>query len=205
MTERIRDLRYTAAELPESAAHVSVMAYTIVSPGPHDSCRALNERTIAVVDLVEAKGREQKMVMVSSGEMARAISSSGKVALYGIYFDFNKADLKAESDPTLEEIAKLLKDSRPLKLLVVGHTDNVGSFSFNRDLSERRAGAVVAALSSRHGIARDRLTPFGVSFANPVAPNSSEEGRGEEPPRRARRELIDGPLKGNEHQNGVRS
>ena len=175
--ENIKDLRYSAAELPANAAHVSVLTYTIVAPDQNDACKAFNERTIAVVDLVEAKAREQKMVTVSSGEMARSISSSGRVALYGIYFDFNKADVKPESDPTLEQIGKLLKESPRLKLLVVGHTDNVGSFPFNMDLSQRRAVAVVNALSSRLGVARERLTSVGVSYASPVATNATDDGR----------------------------
>jgi len=79
----------------------------------------------------------------------KAITSSGRIALYGIYFDFNKAEVKAESDATLEQIAKLLKQSSGMKLLVVGHTDNVGAFPFNMDLSQRRAAAVVSALGTR--------------------------------------------------------
>lgn len=177
LAERITDQRYTAAEIPSAGAHVSVLAYTLVAPSKHDSCFALNARTIAVVDIFEAKAREQKMVAVRASEMATAIAGTGRVALYGIYFDFNKTDIKPESEPTLVEIGKLLKESPSMRLLVVGHTDNVGSFSFNTDLSQRRAAAVVAALASRHGAGRERLTPFGVSFASPVASNRTEEGR----------------------------
>jgi outer membrane protein OmpA-like peptidoglycan-associated protein len=177
MTEAITDQRYFAAELPSAAAHVSVLAYTIVSPNEHDSCRGFNGRTVAVVDIVEAKAREQKMVTVNASEMANAIAGTGKVALYGIYFDFNKTDIKPESDATLGEIGKLLKGSPAMKVLVVGHTDNVGTFAFNTDLSQRRAAAVVNALATRFAIPRDRLTPFGVSFGAPVASNRTEEGR----------------------------
>jgi OOP family OmpA-OmpF porin len=177
MSERIKDQGYTAAEIPASGAFVSVLTYTMVSPGKHDSCKALNEMTIAVVDLLETKAREQKMVTISSGDMARAIASGGRVALYGIYFDFNKADVKPESNPTLEQMAKLLKENPTMKLLVVGHTDNVGSFPFNMDLSQRRAAAVVTALATRFAVVKERLTPVGVSFASPVAPNTTEEGR----------------------------
>lgn len=177
MSAGIKDQRYTAGFLPESGAHVSILAFSVVAPGPHDSCMALNDRTVAIVDIVEAKAREQKMVTVSSGEMARSISTGGRVALYGIYFDFNKAEVKPESDPTLEQIAKLLKESSGMKLLVVGHTDNIGSFPFNMDLSQRRAAAVVGALATRFGIPKDRLSPVGVSFASPVASNKAEEGR----------------------------
>jgi hypothetical protein len=112
LAERITDQRYTAAELPDSGAHVSVLTYTIVAPGKSDMCYGFNGRTIAVVDILEAKEREKKMVTVDAGAMAKAIESSGRVALYGIYFDFNKADLKPESDATLQEMASCSKRHR---------------------------------------------------------------------------------------------
>ena len=191
LAENITDQRYTAAELPEPGAHVSVLTYTIVAPGGSDVCHGFNGRTIAVVDILEAKDREKKMVTVDAGAMAKAIESSGRVALYGIHFDFNKADVKPESEPTLQEITKLLKETPTRKLLVVGHTDNVGTFAFNLDLSQRRAAAVVAALATRFGIAKERLTPVGVSFASPVAPNIDEDGRA----KNRRVELVDNSAK----------
>lgn len=177
IAERISDQHYVAAELPQSGAHMSVLTYRLVSRSKHDSCRALNDRTVAIVDIVEAKAREQKMVTVQASEMEKAIAGTGRIALYGIYFDFNKADVKPESDPTLEQIAKLLKQSTSMKLLVVGHTDNVGAFPFNMDLSQRRASAVATVLATRYGIVKERLTPVGVSFASPVASNKTDEGR----------------------------
>ena len=59
------------------------------------------------------------MVTVDAVEMAKAIDTTGRVALYGIYFDFNKADVKPESDATLQQIAALMKENTALKLLVV--------------------------------------------------------------------------------------
>jgi outer membrane protein OmpA-like peptidoglycan-associated protein len=117
------------------------------------------------------------MVHLSAAEMQKSISSSGKVAIYGILFDFNKADIKPESASTLAEMASLLKAEPNLKVLVVGHTDNVGTFEFNEDLSKRRAKAVVAELAAQHGIAADRMLPLGASFMSPVSTNSTEEGR----------------------------
>ncbi|MBV5306857.1 MAG: OmpA family protein, partial [Desulfobulbaceae bacterium] len=64
-----------------------------------------------------------------------------------------------------------------LKLLVVGHTDNVGTLSSNMELSKRRADAVISVLVSQYTIDRNRLSPVGVSFASPIAPNSNDEGR----------------------------
>jgi OmpA-OmpF porin, OOP family len=134
-------------------------------------------QTAVQVDIIESKPMEEKMVTVSAEKMAGSIESSGKVALYGIYFDTNKTDLKPESAPTLAEIARLLAADSKLNLLVCGHTDNVGTFEFNRDLSQRRAAAVVRELVSRHGVSSQRLFPFGVSYASPVATNETEEGR----------------------------
>lgn len=129
------------------------------------------------VDIVESEPMEEKMVTVAAEEMAQQISASGSIALYGIYFDTDKAQLKPESSVTLEQIAKLLNDNANLKLLVVGHTDNVGTFAYNMELSSRRAAAVVAELTANYGIKANRLTPVGVSYSSPVASNHTEEGR----------------------------
>ena len=129
------------------------------------------------VDIIEVRPMVQNMVVVSADEMSKAIASAGRVALYGISFDINKADIKPESKPALEEIAKLLKKEPELKLHVVGHTDNVGGYEFNLGLSKRRAEAVVAALAQEYGIAANRLTPNGVAYLAPVAVNTTEEGR----------------------------
>lgn len=171
---RIQDQRYLVAELPEQNAHLSVLAYVLQTPA---SCKAFAGRTVAVVDLVEGKPREQKMVTVAAPEMARAIASTGRIALYGILFDFDQATVKPESAPTLTEIAALLAADPKLRLLVVGHTDNQGSLDYNRGLSQRRAEAVVSALGRDHGADTTRLLPVGVGFAAPVATNATEEGR----------------------------
>ena len=110
--------------------------------------------------------------------MASEINRTGRIALYGLYFDTNRTEIKSELKPTLEQIADLLKrEPKSRKLLVVGHTDNVGDFESNRDLSQRRAESVANALVTGFGIAPDRLVSFGVSYATPVAPNSTAEGR----------------------------
>lgn len=129
------------------------------------------------VDIVESAPMEEKMVTVAAEEMAQQISTAGSIALYGIYFDSDRADLKPESSLTLEQITRLLNENVDLKLLVVGHTDNAGTFDYNRELSSRRAAAVVAELTTNYGIAAGRLTPVGVSYASPVASNHTEEGR----------------------------
>jgi outer membrane protein OmpA-like peptidoglycan-associated protein len=144
--------------------------------GPYENLIKPNH-TLVKVDLIKPKGMEQRMVFVNAAKMKSEIGDQGHVSLYGILFDFNKADIKPESSATIAEIAKLLKDDAALKLLVVGHTDNVGTLDFNRSLSSRRALAVVKALVSEHGISAERLHAEGVAFCCPVSSNESKSGR----------------------------
>lgn len=174
LTRPITEQRYGAFELPKQNTFLSVLAYGVKDDG---FCKAFNGRTVVRVDLLELKAMEQKMITPKAEEMANAINVNGRVALYGLYFDSGKAEVKPESRETLEQIAKLLSGTPSMKLMVVGHTDDVGDFSANMDLSKRRAESVIAALSSQYKIDRKRLTPVGVSFASPVASNASEEGK----------------------------
>jgi outer membrane protein OmpA-like peptidoglycan-associated protein len=115
--------------------------------------------------------------MVDAKAMKDAFAEKGSVALYGIYFDTDKADIKPESAPTLAEMARFLAEAPDLAVVIVGHTDNQGAMDYNLDLSHRRAQAVANALASGYGIAGDRLTAAGAGFLAPVAPNDSESGR----------------------------
>lgn len=126
--------------------------------------------------IIEKQAMQQEVSM-DAGAMGGSLSEAGKVALYGIYFDTGKSVLKPESDPTLAEIAKLLKQNSLLNVLIVGHTDMVGDPAANLRLSQDRAQAVIAALTSRYAVATTRLQPFGAGPYAPVASNKTEEGR----------------------------
>ena len=146
-------------------------------------------QTAVQVDIIESKPMQEKMVTIDAGEMEKQIAAQGKVALYGIYFDTNKTEIKPESAAALSEIAKLLEAQPKLNVLVVGHTDSVGGFESNRTLSQRRADTIIAALASTYRISAKRLFPVGVSFAAPVASNNTEEGRA----KNRRVELVEMP------------
>ncbi len=118
-----------------------------------------------------------KIVFLDASAMKDGLVTNGHVALYGIYFDTDKANLKAESAPTLAEVAKLLKANPDLTLLVVGHTDNQGDFAYNVSLSERRAASVIDSLTGSYGVPKSRLVPFGAGMSSPVALNDDEAGR----------------------------
>jgi len=174
LSQSITEQRYTALEVPASSAHVAVLAFTSNANG---DCKNFNGRTFVMLDTVETKAMAQTMDAPTADEMVAAITASGRVALYGILFDTNKAEVKPESKDTMAEIGKLLAANKSLKLLVVGHTDNVGGFAPNLDLSKKRAEAVVAQLVSQYKVDAKRLQAFGVAFASPIASNVEEAGR----------------------------
>lgn len=132
-------------------------------------------QTVVQLDLIESTTMESGKV--TAAQMQTALGQEGHVALYGIHFDTGKAVIKPESEPTLVEIAALMKAQPSLKLYVSGHTDDVGEPSANLDLSMRRALAVVSELVSNRGINGARLTAAGVGPYAPIAPNSTEAGR----------------------------
>lgn len=176
LTSKIGDQRYFTATIPvdEAQATLTVQTFQLIDTG---YCEALNGRTVALVHVLEPKARERKMVAVKAEEMAISIGETGRIALYGILFDTDKADLKPESDPALKEIAALLATDPALSVLIVGHTDSQGAYDYNLDLSARRAKAVVEALSATHGTDPGRIQPAGAGMMAPVASNDTPEGQ----------------------------
>ena len=142
-------------------------ASVIVSQNNQDITAQL---TIAELGAIQNK-------MVNAAEMAKGLGEAGHIALYGIYFDTDKAVLKPESRPTLEQIAKLLTSQPQLSVFIVGHTDNQGAHEYNLDLSKRRAEAIAAELVKNFRIAQPRLRTAGLGFLAPVGTNATEAGR----------------------------
>lgn len=94
----------------------------------------------------------------------------------GIQFDFNKATIKKESEPTLDKAAGVLRKFSTIKVEVAGHTDNVGTPEFNQQLSEDRAEAVKQWLID-HGVDADRVSTKGFGQDQPIDTNETEAGR----------------------------
>lgn len=115
--------------------------------------------------------------MVDAAAMKKGLGEKGHIALYGIYFDTDKATIKPESKPTLDEMAKLLTGQPDLKVFIVGHTDSQGSYEHNMSLSKQRADAVAGALAGSYKIARGRLFTAGVGYLAPVGSNATDDGR----------------------------
>ncbi len=103
------------------------------------------------------------------------IEKGAVVRLNNIFFDFDKSELKDDSFPELNRIVELMTKNPEMKILVEGHTDNIGTDEYNIGLSERRAGAVVNYLSGK-GISKDRLQSKGWGKSRPIASNDDEIG-----------------------------
>lgn len=136
----------------------------------------LTDRAAAWVQILEPAEMQTGQVVVNAQALGSALAQTGKVALYGLLFDTGKTALRPESTAQLEQMADALKAQPAVNVLIVGHTDNVGSIDANLALSLGRAQAVVAALTQR-GIAAPRLQARGVANFAPVASNAAEEGR----------------------------
>jgi len=124
---------------------------------------------------------EQKAPSAGEGgsgpPMEQALAAKKPVEVYGIYFDFDSAAIRPESELVLQQIAGILRKNPDWKLNVSGHTDNIGGDAFNLGLSERRAAAVKDALVMRYKIAPDRLATKGYGASRPIESNKTIEGR----------------------------
>lgn len=153
-----------------------VPAGLAVVSGSHPDYQADTETS----DLVSGERLDVRLELEpsakTSASLGEQLDKQGKVDLYGIYFDTDKATLKDESTAVLEQVLALLEARAQLQLIVGGHTDAEGSDAHNLTLSGRRAEAVVAWLVA-HGVDAARLRAEGHGESRPVANNDSGEGR----------------------------
>lgn len=126
--------------------------------------------------IIERESMKQDIV-VNANLIKEKIQLEGKIAIYGIYFDVGKSQIKPESKESLEQIALFLKDNPQINCWVVGHTDSDGSFETNSKLSLDRANEVTSHLQLNYSISPERLFAEGVGPLAPIASNDSEEGK----------------------------
>jgi outer membrane protein OmpA-like peptidoglycan-associated protein len=109
--------------------------------------------------------------------LSEALTRECRAVLPGIYFDFNEATIKPQSRPTLGAVAALLGKQPKWRVVIEGHTDNVGGDRYNDELSKRRAAAVKAALQAEFGIDTRNVTTAGFGARQPIESNETLSGR----------------------------
>jgi OmpA-OmpF porin, OOP family len=172
-----RGAHFLAAKLDGVTATAYVVLYVTEFEIGATTVKIRPGQVVLQLDVIEVASVSDKLVVVSASDISKGIESSGRVALYGIMFDVNKADIKPESRPALDEVAKFLRSVPTVKLDVVGHTDNIGNYDSNLDLSRARAAAVVNTLVKDYEINPQRLRASGVGFLAPIASNTTEANR----------------------------
>ena len=125
------------------------------------------------IEIVEVTPMSQDIVL----NLQEAIDQNGKAALYGILFDVGKSEIKPESAEALNQIIDYLNANPTVKIIVVGHTDNTGSYTSNITLSKARAESVKTYLFKTGKIAATRLLSEGAGQYCPVSTNDTEDGR----------------------------
>lgn len=127
---------------------------------------------------------EQIGVYVSNIKVAKGVADTrnkllteGRFSTTGILFSTNSAEIKPESFPGLKEIADVLTTNPGIKVLIVGHTDHEGSEADNLQLSMKRSASVKKFLADHFGIDQSRLNTDGKGELQPVASNTTREGR----------------------------
>ena len=164
--------RMLVGQLSQGGRTLHLLLYSSVAQNAH------THRTATYIEIVEPKAMPTGQVTVDAGAIGQGLQAEGKVALYGLFFDTGKSEIKPESQGQLAEMAQVLKADPKLKVFIVGHTDNVGGFEANQALSLARAQAVVAALvKPPHGIEASRLAAKGAANIAPLASNTDEDGR----------------------------
>jgi arylsulfatase len=118
----------------------------------------------------------QTATAYSKEAMEQALATKHHYDLYGIHFDFDKAEIKPDSNALLDDVATTLKHFPEWRLRITGHTDSTGKPEYNEELSMNRANAIKQALADR-GIDAARLETLGMGEKQPVASNDTPEGQ----------------------------
>jgi len=122
--------------------------------------------------LMTVEGMKQE---ITANEMFEKINSGLPITLY-INFETGKSAIKSDSENIVEELYQMMNENPDLKILVEGHTDNVGNKYSNQSLSEKRAASLKTALVTK-GISSSKIETVGFGQDQPLADNSTDEGR----------------------------
>lgn len=163
------DFRYLVAKLAGEEEDVFVSLYVTTKT-----------RSIIQLDIIEGVSTLPELLrpdLAHDIDYREEVEKNGFVAVYDIFFASGEAEMLESSQQALVEIARLLEEDPGLTFYVVGHTDNMGTYEFNLDLSRRRAESVVRELVETYEIEEERLQPVGVGPVAPVDTNETREGR----------------------------
>ncbi len=138
---------------------------------------AARQDNVTYFEIVILEVESMELGKVTMDALRDGIAVYGKVPVYNIHFETGSSEVRPESAEALEVISEFMIQNPSDRFLVVGHTDNVGGYDMNRELSYARANAVAGKLIDEYGVDRIQVKPVGVGPASPVLSNSTEEGK----------------------------
>lgn len=200
-TATIGDKPSTIAEyrLPQSGLvdDASMPKSRLAAAAPGGSLSGAPGSSGFALSNMSSQMREETVGLLSELKARQHDDGSILVALPGdVLFDFDRSDIRADAQPVLDQLVKVLINYPSPRVEISGHTDSMGSDEYNRSLSEQRAVSVSAYLSS-HGVDEDSLVSLGKGESEPVAPNETPDGRDDPDGRQANRrvEFVIAPVK----------
>jgi outer membrane protein OmpA-like peptidoglycan-associated protein len=129
------------------------------------------------VSLKEPPSEETELVAISNGKETRNIELDKNYIFKNVHFEFDKSVLLEASKEELQKVVNHLESNAMLRITINGHTDNIGTTSYNQKLSQKRAAAVANYLLES-GINEDRIIWEGHGSSRPIAENNTEIKRG---------------------------
>ncbi len=159
------EFTYLGAKKKIEGKNIYIVVYTAFERGD----------LVVTFDAIEVQAMEEGLVTVKA--LNEKILANGYIAIYDIHFDTGKSEIKPESAEALKNIAEYFKTHRNKKYFIVGHTDNVGDFTSNMTLSEKRAKSVVNELVTKYSVKADQLKAYGVASLSPITSNLKDEGK----------------------------
>ncbi|MGL4413244.1 OmpA family protein [Roseinatronobacter monicus] len=164
-----REIRYIAARSADGTVLAGLAAF---------NARRVDGPAVSMtVITAEEMDTEMDHQPLTVSEIEAGLIEHGRVAVQDILFEIDSAQIRPESHQALATIADLMRDVPDMNLLVVGNTDNTGSYDYNLALSMERATSVVSYLTRQHSVSADRLQAAGAGMMAPIATNRTEQGR----------------------------
>ena len=184
---RLNHGAYSYLQLPNYAQDYVVGKISTAENDIYISLAAAQIEKNVYYTVVTILAEPMDMNNVTLNVLNEGIAQNGRVAIYDIYFDTGKSEVKDESTISLKTIADYLKNNSDQKFLIVGHTDNTGDFDANIKLSSDRAESVKQKLIADYNIPAEQLKIYGVGSTSPQMSNSTEDGKA----RNRRVELVE--------------
>jgi len=108
---------------------------------------------------------------------AEEVAEGVRISLLGdVLFDFDQDTIRTDAQPVLQQVADLIRQSGTTHVAIYGHTDAKGTSLHNKELSQRRAGAVKSYLVTNFALAAEYLSTEGQGATQPIAPNTNPDG-----------------------------